>query len=226
MMEVGRVGAGVGVIEKVESKEEEGRNKEKEKENIFSKIKEALLGKFVILYGEPFVGKTTFAMNLARFYVNKVLLKVDKNYDAKDYDFDGWVVEIESPTHLLKVVEKIQERQDQIVILDSITSLDAHFIPKDDPLKIDPRLTNVRTRFFDAVLQRLSRFKKNGTVLVICHERIVDFATRKVGPRINVVALRHVDMVLRMTIENGRRKITKEKVRVPTKEVEFFGDIF
>lgn len=217
----------VSVGEKVSEKRSESKKASESKDKVdLNKIKDTLFGKFIILYGEPFVGKTTFAMNLAKLYKNRILLKVDKNYDAvNDYNFDGWLVEIENPAHLLRVVEKIYEREDQIVILDSITSLDSYFVPRDDPLKMDPRLTNARTRYFDAVLQRLSKLKKNGTVLVICHERIVDFATRKVGPRINVVALRHVDLVLRMVIENGKRKIRKEKIRMPTEKVEFFGDL-
>jgi len=107
-----------------------------------------------------------------------------------------------------------------IVIVDSITSMDSFFVPE-DPTKEDPRVNNRRARFCDAVLQRLQKFKQKGVVIVIAHEAIKNFKTGEIGPRMNVVAMRHADALLHATIEDGKRKIKRVIVREVVKEPEF-----
>jgi len=183
-------------------------------------IKNEMYGKQVILFGEPFSGKTTFAMRLSKEYTNTTLLKVDKNYNVEEYDFRGVVYEIYSPKQLKFLIEnKLEEKDDHLIILDSLTSLDSLFVPE-DPLKIDPSMFNRRASFFDRILQQLSKFKKKGTVLIICHEKIADFRTREVAPRVNRIVLRHCDAVYRLTVENGKRKLKKVLERKVVKDPE------
>jgi len=210
----------------VKVEKEENRGEVKAVSDIYAKMKKELYGKLVVLFGRPMVGKTTFAMKFAKTFLNMVLLKIDKNYDAKDFGLrDDQIFEVNSPRQLLYFIDKLEPKEDMIVIVDSITSMDSFFV-SEDPTKDDPRVNNRRARFCDAVLQRLQRFKQKGVVLVIAHEAIKNFRTGEIGPRMNIVALRHADVLLHATIENGRRKIKKivkrEVITEPKFDVEGF----
>jgi len=160
-------------------------------------------------------------MRFAREFKNAILYKIDKNYNAKDYNFGGIVHEIYSPKQLLYLIDQVREVPDDcLTIIDSITSLDSYFIGE-DPVKDDPRVNNRRARFCDAVMLKLQRFKTKGCVLVIAHEAIKNFETREVGPRMNKIALRHADALIHIVEEDGRRKLKRTMVRKPVTEPDF-----
>jgi len=188
-----------------------------------SSLKDRFKGKLTVLFGEPLVGKTTFAMHVAKQFKHKVVIHIDKNYDVRDYLPDAKVYEVSEPIQVLEAISKTPAYEDTIVIVDSITSLDSFFIG--DPTKDDPRVANRRMRFCDAVMLRLQKFKSHGAVIVIAHEAIKNFQTKEVGPRMNKVALRHADQILRMVVENGKRKVKlvakREKVVSPDVQFEW-----
>jgi len=63
------------------------------------------------------------------------------------------------------------------------------------------------------------------TNLIIAHEKIKNFETGEVAPRVNKIVLRNVDIVLRMSIENGKRTIKVfEERKLPTKVEWYFGE--
>ena len=183
-------------------------------------LKEKLKGKLVILYGSPMVGKTTFAHQLAREYSACLYLKIDKNFRKGDYDVDNVVYhEINDPEQLLEIVKQLAPQKDTLVVLDSVTSLDAFFVS--NPLVPSPRMDVARARFADAVIFHLQRLKENNTVLVIAHEKIADFKTEEIAPRMNAITMRHADIVMRAKIENGKHIIEVERIRKPKKQVNF-----
>jgi len=210
------------LLEEEEDEKEEVKVVEREVvSDIYARMKKQLYGKLVVLFGRPMVGKTTFAMKFAKAFLNVALLKIDKNYDAKAFGLrEDQVYEVYSPKQLLYYIDKLEPKEDMIVIVDSITSMDSFFVPE-DPTKEDPRVNNRRARFCDAVLQRLQKFKQKGVVIVIAHEAIKNFKTGEIGPRMNIVAMRHADALLHATIENGKRKIKRVIVREIVKEPEF-----
>jgi len=209
--------------EKKEEKKEEGKMK-----NGNDKIKRfanEIRGKLVVLYGEPFSGKTTLAHVLARCFDRTVYFKVDKNFSADDFGNiakNVHYIDVDSPQQLLRELRSFTRSppQGSLIVVDSVTSLDAFFISS-DPTTPSPRMENARAKFADAVMQLLSFVKGQNTVIVIAHEKIRDFQTNEIVPRFNVVALRHSDMIFRVRIENGRRKVEKVKIRRPVEQPEF-----
>jgi len=183
-------------------------------------LKGKLIGKLVILYGSPMVGKTTFAHQLAEEYSACLYLKIDGNFRKGDYDVDNVVYhEIDNPEQLLNIVQQLAPQRDTLVVLDSITSLDAFFIS--NPLVPSPRMDVAKGRFADAVIFHLQRLKENNTVLVIAHEKVADFKTEEKAPRMNAITMRHADIVMRAKIENGKHIIEVERIRKPKKQVNF-----
>jgi len=214
----------ISKLSRIEKKGEKGvrreQTKEKTEKSKSSGLKDRFLNKLTVLFGQPLTGKTTFAMHLAKEFSRVAVIKVDKNYSVEDYGINARVFPVSRPRDVLDAISQIPAYEDQLVIVDSITSLDAYFMPE-EPEKDDPRVANRRARFCDAVMMGLQKFRKGGAVLVIAHEAIKDFQTKEVGPRMNVIALRHADQVLRLTVENGKRKITRVNVRKVVENPEF-----
>ncbi len=208
----------------------EVRNEEKPetKPSKVQQFYEEIKGKFVVLFGNPMVGKTTLAHFVSRHFEHTVYFKIDKNFSREDYRHVASninYIEINTPQGILKVLNDMlyHPPKGALVVVDSITSLDSFFTPQ-DPTNPSPRMENARTRFIDAVFQKLAQLKDKGcTVLVLSHEKIADFKTGEVMPRFNRIALRHIDRMYRLAIENGKRKIVRVKFRKPSevREDEF-----
>jgi hypothetical protein len=187
------------------------------------KFASEIRGKLVVLFGEPYVGKTTLVHAVAKHFERVIYFKVDKNFNIGDFPKDNiYYIEVNAPWELLRELKNLNQKPpapNSLIVVDSVTSLDAFFIPS-DPTQPSPRLENARAKFADAVMQRLSYLKPN-TVMVLAHEKIRDFRTGEVGPRFNVVALRHADLMYHLVIENGKRKVKKVRERRVVKEPQF-----
>jgi len=192
----------------------------KKQESMFSGIKERIKGKVAVLYGEPFVGKSVFALNFSKIFKNSTLLLIDRNYidDYFKINTNLNVLKVNSPKQLEYYLGKeIEVKEDQLIIIDSITSLSPFFITES---YITPRGANAFSNFVDKVMRHLATLKPT-TSLVITHERLKSFESKDIVPRINMIALRHADIVMRMWVENEERKIEVVKERKMVNKIEF-----
>jgi len=196
----------------------EEKKKEEKKEGKLQALAKQIRNKLTVLYGEPFVGKTTLAHLLSKYFEHTVIFKIDKNYRPEDFrhiNSNIHYVNINSHKGLISVLDDMLRNppQNALIVVDSITGLDAFFMPS-DPSKPSPRMENARARFVDAVMQRLSFIKYNGnTVIVIAHERLRNWETQERVPRFNVTALRHADMCFRLVKENEHRRLVRTHLR-------------
>jgi len=201
------------------------------KDETMRKVKELIQGKVAVLFGRPLVGKTVFALKLAREFLNPILLKIDTNYDsswAKEFVGEKLEIrEIRNARQLLKTLDNIPEREDVLVIIDSITSLADEFLLEGETF-FSPRRNVELTNFYNIVLRKLAKLKDYRiTSLIVAHEKIMDFVTREVGPRMNIVALRHADIVLHLVEEEGKRKVKiwKKREMITYDKAKFYLEI-
>ena len=184
-------------------------NKVAEKQNDKSKdfLKETE-NKVVVVFGEPMVGKTTFL----RKYVDgdkTIWFKIDKNYTNS---LKSYVVDIENYNKLLWWLDNIKTDKFKYVVIDSLTSLSADFL---SDKMFSPRKNVELANFYDVVFRKLSLLKEKGlTIYVIAHEAIKQFQPLIIQPKMNLIALRHVDLVYRIyKDEEGKRHIKKWEER-------------
>jgi predicted ATP-dependent serine protease len=193
----------------------------KKQESLFGGIKERIKGKVSVLYGDPFVGKSLFALNLSKQFKNSTLLLIDMNYVDEYFSINKElkVIKVSSPKQLEYYLGKeIEVKEDQLLIVDSITSLAPFFITE---TYITPRGANAFSNFVDKVMRHLATLKPT-TSLVITHEKLKSFESKDIVPRINMIALRHADIVMRMWItESGERKIEIVKERKMPSKIDF-----
>ena len=193
-------------------------------ENVFNQVKNRIKGKTCILYGEPFVGKSIFSLNLSKYFKNSTLLLIDRNYIEEYFSINPniKVLKVNSPKQLEYYISKeIEQKEDQIVIVDSITSLAPFFIKE---TYATPREMKSFSDFVDKVVRSLSNLKPT-TSLIVTHEKIKSFESKEIVPRINMIALRHCDVVLRMWIEDSERKVAvvRERKMPESFDFSFFG---
>ena len=200
--------------------EEERKRQEEE----MRKIKQRIEGKTVVLFGEPLAGKSLFALTLSKLFEKSILLLIDKNYPKEFFSVNPQVElqTIENPKQLDFIVKKIPPANNQLVIIDSITSLSTFFLQE---AYFSPRALNAFNNFTDKIIRQLASLTPHTTNLIIAHEKIKNFETGEVAPRVNKIVLRNVDIVLRMSIENGKRTIKVfEERKLPTKVEWYFGE--
>ena len=190
-----------------------------------AKFASEIRGKLVVIYGQPYAGKTTLAHTLTRHFERTVYFKVDRNFSRDDFKHiakNVYYIEISNPQQLLRELRSLARSppQNALVVVDSVTSLDSFFVPS-DPTTPSPRMENARAKFADAVMQLLSYVKGQNTVIVIAHEKIRDFKTEEIVPRFNVVALRHCDANYHIIVENNKRKVKKVRERKPVEKPDF-----
>jgi len=185
-------------------------------------FKDLIRGRVTILFGAPMVGKTLFAHLLSREFDNPILLKVDNNYkdEYKEINKKLKYIEITSPQQLLFQIKNLMVNVETLIIIDSLTTSASDIIG--ERMYTSPRAFNELAQFYDAVFNRLAKFRGLATSLVICHEKLLDFKTGEIGPRLNLVTLRNVDLVLRMVEEEGKRKIKvwRKREKVDPRSIE------
>ena len=212
--------------EEVEEKKEEEKKGEVRMEDKFAKFANEIRGRLTVLFGAPLTGKSTLAHLITKHFDRTIYFRVDKNFTqdmfrsiAKNVQY----IDIKSPKHLLYQLNDLLKNppRNSLIVVDSLTSLDSYFVP-DDPTKQSPLSDKLRARFADAVMQKLSMLKDLGnTVLTIAHERIRSFDNPEPVPRFNIVALRHSDLIYRLSIENNRRVVKKVAERKIVEKLDF-----
>jgi len=168
------------------------------------RLVDEMRGKLVVLFGEPYSGKTSFAHYVAQKFPKNVYIAIDRNFPPQGLNY-VWIDTYEEVFTAIKDVQKGAD-SDTLVVIDSLTTLTEDFLRERFS---SPRRMNELSRFYAVVLRELSRLKEKGaTVLVITHEAVKDFGTGEIAPSINKRALKHTDMVLRIVRNgNGSRKV-------------------
>jgi len=195
----------------------------KKERDLFEKLLERIANKVVLLFGEPMVGKTTLAKELAK-RKNTVWIKIDTNYSKEEVQsIAKEVYEVKNPLFMYKIIEALKNRddlKDSLIVIDSLTTLASEFLKG---RMGSPRANKELADYYDTVLAEFSKLKEKGvTVLVITHEALKKWDT--IAPRMNLIALRHIDLVLRMYLdEKGERRV---KVWRERKKVENPSFIF
>jgi len=197
-------------------------SEEKTKEaNIeFSKFKEEIEGKVVLLYGVPLVGKSIFCLTLSKLFEKSVLFLIDKNYPAEFFSINPkiQVIDIDEPKQLDMYISKLPSTNDQLVIIDSITTLQTSFIRKD---YWSARMVNEFNMFADKIARELHRLKPRTTSIMIAHEKLTDWEKKTVGPRVSWIVMRNMDLAYRMYQEDSTRKISLTHKREVPKELKW-----
>jgi predicted ATP-dependent serine protease len=200
------------------------QEEKKKQEEELKKIKQKIEGKTVMLFGEPMIGKSLFALTLSKLFDKSILLLIDRNYPKEFFAINPKleVQQIDNPKQMDFIVKKIPPSNNQLVIIDSITSLSTFFLQE---AYFSPRAVNAFNNFTDKIIRQLASLTPHTTNLIIAHEKIKDFETGEVAPRVNKIVLRNIDIVLRMFIEDGKRtiKIWQER-KLPSKVEWYFGE--
>jgi len=197
-------------ISDFQTKEEQ---KEEQKDEI-RELAEKIRGKVVVVFGEPLVGKTVLAHLLSRYFEKPLLLKVDNNYGEEYRELNPKLKYLDAPSFekVLFYLDKSKEFDNDLIIIDSLTSLASEILSKGS---LSPRDYNRLASMYDIVTFKASRLKPR-TVVIVAHERITTFETKEVGPRMNKVALRNIDMLIRVyKDQEGNRIISIVAERKP-----------
>jgi len=194
----------------VEKKIQEFKNGDK-----LAELAKKIKGKVVVLYGEPLVGKSVLVHYLSKYFEKPVLFKVDNNYDDEYKSINPNLKYLDTPSFekLMYYLDKANSFDNDFIAIDSLTSLAAEVLSKGS---LSPRDYNRLASMYDIVTFKASRLKPK-TIVIVAHEKLVDFRTGEVGPRMNKVSLRNVDIVIRLyKDEQGNRKLKIEAERKPT----------
>ena len=184
-------------------------------EDLVKQLAERIRGKTVVLFGEPLIGKTTLVHYLSKYYEKPLLLKVDNNYGDEYKSINPNLKYLDTPSFekLMYYLDKASSFDNDLIIIDSLTSLASEILSKGN---LSPKDYNRLASMYDIVTFKASRLKPK-TIVIVAHERIVDFKTGEVGPRMNKVALRNVDMLVRLyKDEEGKRHVKIIAERKPT----------
>jgi hypothetical protein len=179
---------------------------------LLQEFKEKIKGKVVVLYGQAWIGKSLFTLNLSKLFSFPKLFLIDNNYTQDYFNINPkiQVVRIEDPKQLDQIIQKEPPLEDKLIIIDSITTLQTSFISKS---YFSPRAYNEFNNFSDKIAKKLSELKPKTTSILIAHEKIQDWDKKIVVPRINFTMLRNCDVRVRMYLEDGQRKIRIEAMR-------------
>lgn len=172
----------------------------------FEKLKKALKGKTVVLYGNYGVGKTIFSLLFSKQFKNSVFLVIDKNYYSEYYKINpkAKFIDIHNVWQLRQSIKSLQKSSDTLVVVDSITTIQSEIVGEKG---FSPRAYNEYNNTCDWITNQLSKLKPEVTSIIIAHERIKDWESQEAIPRFNPIALRNVDVQLRMVMERGKRKL-------------------
>lgn len=206
----------------------EGEKKGLEWEDYLKKLKQKINNKLTVIFGQPLVGKTTLTIELSKLYKKTYYFEIDTN--LKEINFPENVQRIPIPDYKfllrnLNPKEFIKAVPDTLIVVDSITTLASQF--QEDKL-FSPRKQLELANFYDIIFRKFSEIVKGSkevTAIIISHEALKEFPD-KIAPRMNLLALRHSDIVLRVYKENGVRKVKiwEERNTRPS-DIKFFIEV-
>lgn len=186
-----------------------------EQSDLVEKLANKIKGKVVVLFGEPMIGKSVLVHYLSKYFKKPVLFKIDKNYESEYSQINPNLKYLDTPTFekLMYYLDKANSFENDFIAIDSLTSLASEILSKGS---LSPRDYNRLAMMYDIVTYKASRLKPR-TVVIVAHEKIADFKTQEVTPRMNKVALRNVDVLVRIyKDEEGNRRVKIVAERVPT----------
>ena len=182
-----------------------------------SELKNLVQGSVVVLYGKPFSGKSILALMLSRHFANAHLILLDSNY-TKDYFKlnDKLRVHYVKLSHnvwevfrqIVEALREVPKDLESLVIIDSLTTLQSAILGP----RVSPYENLLYSRLVDSLMLRL-RWLKPATSIVICHEKLLSFEAQELVPRMNLVVMRHVDKVIHLTEEGGKRRLEVKLAR-------------
>jgi len=176
-----------------------------------SELKQLIQGDVVVLYGRPFVGKSVLALMLSRHFKESHLLLLDANYTKEYFRINPdlkvhYIKMSRGPrdvySQVVEALRGVQRDLETLVIIDSLTTLQAAVLGP----RVSPYDNLLYARLVDSLMLRL-RWLKPATSLVIAHEKLLSFEAQELVPRMNMVVLRHVDKVVHLVEEGGKRRI-------------------
>jgi len=172
----------------------------------FEKLKKALKGKVTVLYGNYGVGKTIFSLLFSKNFRNSTFVVIDKNYHSEYYKINpkAKFIDVNGVWQLRQAVKGLHKSEDTLVVVDSITTIQSELVGEKG---FSPRAYLEYNNTCDWITNQLSKLKPEVTSVIIAHERIKDWESQQAIPRFNPIALRNVDIQLRMVMENGKRKL-------------------
>ena len=182
--------------------------------SVFERFLQKNRGKVILLFGNPFTGKSTFAVNLCKSAKSYIYYAIDTTIPAEGIQ----LTRVRNWNDLRYKLRNLQEVP-ELIVIDSLTTLASEFNPEN---LISPRANLMLARFYDEVLRTLSKFRNKATILVIAHEAL-DFMREKPEPqpRMNKNSLRNVDVIYRAIKENGKYRIVKWAERKAVEKPEF-----
>jgi len=180
-------------------------------------LKELIQGDVVVLYGRPFVGKSVLALMLSRHFSNSHLVLVDSNYSKSYFRInDRLKVHYVKLSHnvwevfrqIVEALREVPKDLESLVIVDSLTTLQSAVLGP----RVSPYENLLYSRLVDSLMLRL-RWLKPATSIVICHEKLLSFESQDLVPRMNLVVMRHVDKVIHLVEEGGKRRLEVKLAR-------------
>ena len=174
-----------------------GIEKYTNKGNLLQQFAEKIKGKLVLVWGPSLSGKTTFVLNVSRYFNKPLYFRIDKNlsYDQiKEYSSSIEIVDVNTYDQLLLELKKEDIKDYDLLIVDSLTGLNESLMQVYKPPKLYNEIANSQS----LIMYKLASFKPNITSIVVTHSRIEDFEKRTVGPSINNKVLKYVDLAYKV----------------------------
>jgi len=176
--------------------------------NGIKQFEEKVKGKVAVLFGQYMIGKTLLALQLARNFKNPLILKIDTNYPAEYYEISkATIKDIQNQYSIINEIKNIPKSTD-LVVIDSITSLQSMIVGEK---MFSPRAYLEYNNLCDWIAKKLGDLKKiqGLTSILIAHERLKDWESKEVVPRVNQIMLRHIDVMFRMVREDNGDRVVK-----------------
>lgn len=208
-----------------------------------------MMGKAIVLYGAPFVGKSTFIANLARilldytgkparfYWLDRNLIGTELGRALKDIS-GADVVEIRYPRAIVRALRAEKKwSKYSLVAVDSLTGI-AEELTRYYEYPDSPQVLLATTRYASSILMQLAEIAHEHKIpcILIVHESALwtgDFFGEAVSPGYAGKALKNADLVLRFILERETRKDgTIEEARFikvvldrvpPTSESKYLG---
>ena len=181
-----------------------------------------MMGKAIVLYGAPFVGKSTFLAYLARnlldytgkparfYWLDRNLIGTDLGKTLKRIS-DADVVEIKYPRAIIRALRSEKSwSKFSLVAVDSLTGI-AEELTRYYEYPDSPQVILSTVRYASSILMTLAEIAHEYKIpcILVVHESPLwggDFFGEDVAPGYTAKALKNADLVLRLILERESRK--------------------